>query len=358
MAPSNFKKFKNRFLTHYSGLVLLILIPFTFTGCKLGSSTLQHSKSTVPTKTIAIANLGPHATLDTVILEFKKELTRLGYSQDRLRILENHVAFDQSLIPTMLQKSKADQPDLVLTLTTSVSQSAQRIFKNTPILFAAVTDPYEAQLVHAITEKNQIRQTSPSKTSLITGVSDLQDAQAVLKFIHKILPHATRIGIPFTPAEANDIATLKRFKAAADKLGFLVVEAPVEHARDIPVRIRTFKGKADCIYVTNSNVIQPAFPALISTANAIHLPVFNMSPESVKSHQALGSYSVSYEKIGIQAARMADRILRGETPSSIPVVFPQASEHEGFISIKVLKKFGIPVPADSHSFTLIGDGDA
>lgn len=322
------KLFKSPSTEHFSLLFSIILL------LSLSSCFKNQTKST---KTIAIANLGPHATLLAITTEFKNELTRLGEAKGQtFEFVENHVNFDQSAIRPALQRLKGKRPDLVLSITTSVSQAAQSIFQGTPLIFAAVTDPREAKLS-------------------VPGVSDLQNSSEVLRFVKQVMPHAKRIGIPYSPNEANDVATLRLFKADSERLDLEVVPVSIDYARDIPVRIRSLNRKVDCLYITNSNVIQPALPAVVSTANAMDVPVFNMSGEAVLNHQALGSFSVSYEQIGKRAADMAEKILEGTPTSELRPIFPEASEHQGYLSLKVLKRFKLPMPSGLKNVTIVQD---
>lgn len=322
-----FRKIERFYLHSFFSAFLVFFYFFSLTSF---FSCNQMEKNSI--KTIAIANLGPHATLQSIIHGFKNELSLLGYQLDKtFQIKEYHVNFDQALIPTMLQKIKGDRPSLVLALTTSVSQAAQVSFKDTPVIFAGVTDPIGAKIK-------------------VPGVSDLQDARESLKFIQWVVPGVRRIGIPYTPAEVNDLATLIKFNEAGRELGIKIVEVPIEHARDIPIRVRLFKQQVDCIYVTNSNIIQPALPAVISAANTMNVPVFNMSSEAVLNHLAIGSLAVSYEAIGKKAAQIADKVLKGLPKESVSQIYPELRDHQGFISLRALRRFGLKLPKDLKVF--------
>ena len=73
-----------------------------------------------------------------------------GYVDGRNIIYEfNHVNWQRNLIPQMLAKIEASRPDVIVTLTTPVTQAAVRAIrdKSIPVVFAAVQDPVTAGVV-------------------------------------------------------------------------------------------------------------------------------------------------------------------------------------------------------------------
>ncbi|MBA3479490.1 MAG: ABC transporter, partial [Lautropia sp.] len=95
---------------------------------------------------IAVALFGPHESLQQVVEGFKQELAAQGI---KATYDEGHVNFDRSLVPQFLNRLAASKPDLMLTVTTPMTQSARQILANRsfPIVFAPVTDPVAAKLV-------------------------------------------------------------------------------------------------------------------------------------------------------------------------------------------------------------------
>ena len=77
-------------------------------------------------KKVAIASFGEHPALQLVIDGFKASMKERGYGDDKLTITFTHVNWERNLIPQMLTKIVADKPDVVVTITTPVSQTAVR----------------------------------------------------------------------------------------------------------------------------------------------------------------------------------------------------------------------------------------
>lgn len=293
---------------------------------------------------VAIANLGPHQSLLDIINGIQTRTKELGLD---IEFNIQHVNFDMTQIPKMLVAQKAQQPDAIITVTTSVSQHAKTVFRGTqtPIIFAAITDPVEAKLL--------ISSNLPNNN--ITGVSDKQDALSVLRFIQHHVPHLKSIGIPYAQNEANDRALVFAFQNAAKNLDIEITPIPVDSLQDLPHRIRVALTSVDTIYVGPSNLIQPALPVIIQQANCNKIPVFNFNEAAVTSHQAFGSFSVNYVQLGQAVATILQQLINNTPIGNIPPVYPQASEHYGTVSLKVAQRLNITPPKENYpSVTYVG----
>lgn len=291
---------------------------------------------------IAIANYGPHSSLQETIDGLKSELNRLGYVENKsIRYEIADVNFETSLIIQMLNKLKSNRPDVFVTLSTPVTQSAKHIIKNIPIIFADVTDPKEAGLV------------SDNLNNNITGASDKQNLTLMLEFAKKLLPRAQTVGVLYSTGESNDLAMVNMLKKAASTIEMEVLAIPIEHTRDVVTRMRLFKNKVDFIYTGSSGAIQASLPAIVSLAESMKLPLFNFNAEEVILHNALASFGVSHRQVGTNAASIIDRIFHGEKASAIEIIHPKKDDHKGFISKKRASRIGLTIPDDLLEVTIV-----
>ena len=101
-------------------------------------------------KRVAITSFGEHPALQGVVDGFKASMKERGYTEGKDVIITfTHVNWDRNLIPQMLTKVASDKPDVVVTITTPVTQSAVRALTDpaTPVVFAAVQDPVVAGVI-------------------------------------------------------------------------------------------------------------------------------------------------------------------------------------------------------------------
>lgn len=293
---------------------------------------------------IAVALFGPHESLHQVVDGFKQELAARGITAT---YDEGNVNFDRSLVPQFLNRLAASNPDLMLTVTTPMTQSARQILasRSFPIVFAPVTDPVAAKLVPSWDKGD----------ALMTGASNLPDLAATLEFIKTLVPGTKRVGILFNPGDDSDVTFVSRLEAIAPKHGVELVKVGVDNANDIPVRIQSLQGRADALFIPASSLLQPAGAAIASGASRIKLPVFNSNTTQVRSHQMLAAYSVDWKKVGINAGAVAAEILSGKPPSEVPVRLPRPEDHEVVISGQRLKDLGLTLPASLKDCNCVVD---
>ena len=196
-------------------LVVLMTLP--------GVYLLYRQPSNLPV--IAIANYGPHESLEMTIKGIKLELESSGFLENKnIRYEIMDVGFDPNLIPKMLLGLKSKSPRVMVVMTTPVAQMAHQMIKDVPLVFSVVTDPKKAGLA------------SDHKSISMLGSSDRQDFDSVLDFIVSVIPDAHRIGVMYAPSEGNDVAMINHLKKSSLKKNIDVVSLPVDHSRDVQGR--------------------------------------------------------------------------------------------------------------------------
>lgn len=286
---------------------------------------------------IAIANFGEHPQLNAVADGFRAELTSSGMVEGTDVVFSvNHVNFDTTLLPQMIELISAGDPDLILAITTPVAQNVLNALgdKSIPLVFAAVTDPVAAGLVPSWEQGGES----------ISGASDGLDIAATLRFAHELFPTATKFGIPYNPGEANDVAMLEQFQVAAQGTAFTIVEGGIDTTNEIATRITALARQADVIYGPASNLIQPAIAAVASSANEAGVPVINTDDGPVRDGIVPASFSVSYTQIGHIAGRIAVQALNGTPMAQIPPSRPAYEDHVATISRSAMAAIGAKIP--------------
>ncbi|MDF3054327.1 MAG: transporter [Gammaproteobacteria bacterium] len=320
---------------------LFKIVVFTIAGLLLSGYAFAETQ---PRYKIAIANYGPHPSLTETIAGLKDGMTQAGYKENVNVFYDvSDVSFQPTLIRQMLTKLKANKPDVMVVLTTPVAQAAKQMFPQTPLVFSAITDPVAAGLIK---DKNH---GMPN----ISGATDQQDLDGFITFAQKILPHAKTIGVLFSTAEDNDFALVKMLKEKTKTHGMKLVPVPIDNPQDIPQRTRLFKDKVDLIYVGASGPIQPSLPAIVSVANTLNIPVFNVDATAVKNNEVLGSFSVAYDKVGKNTANIVIDVLKGKKLEDIPPNYPALKDHEAVISQKKADQLKITLPKDLAGITVI-----
>ena len=163
------------------------------------------------------------------------------------------------------------------------------------------------------------------------------------EMLKEIAPRTARVTLLFNPPSAPFIESyLTPFKAAATSLGMEAIVAPVQDVRELESRVTTLAREP----VSGLVVFPDAFTEL-HLAEIVALAVRNRIPavdwaRSFAEGGGLMSYGPYLVDEHRRAAAYADRILKGEKPSQLPVQAPL--KYELVINLKTAKALGLSVP--------------
>ncbi|MBM4090853.1 MAG: ABC transporter substrate-binding protein, partial [Planctomycetes bacterium] len=217
-------------------------------------------------------------------------------------------------------------------VSTQSAQMAASATKTIPILFGAVTDPVEAQLVATIDKPG----------GNITGSSDQWPVREQLLLLQEMAPGLKSIGVVHNPGEANSEANMKVVRALCREFGWTLVEAPAATTNDVYRAAASLKGRCDGMYVPASNTVIEAADAVAIAAAEAHVPVV-AGEETAVQKGAIATFSINYADIGRLNAQQAVRILKGEAqPGDLPVAVP--TQFELVINRAAAARIGVDLP--------------
>lgn len=287
-------------------------------------------------KKVAIANFGPHLTLDQAIEGFKRALADEGYVEGENVTYEyQHGNFDPSLVPQILRTLEATGPDLMVTVTTPITQAAVNLVENKelPIIFTVVVDPVSAGVVPSW----------ENGSDRFVGSSNMQSLEAVIDFARDLLGDIDSFGMLYNPGDVADMTQLEQARAVASEMGIELKAEGVESVNDIQQRTTVLQG-VDFIYVPSSSLLQPAIPAAASAAERMGIPIINASHPAVEEHVVLASVSISWDQVGYNAGLLAAQVLDGTATSELANNRPAIDEHIPLISARRLAAMGLELP--------------
>lgn len=287
-----------------SKLLTIFLISIVLlSGCNSKGSQTTVDKKAI---TIGISQLAEHPALDAARRGFEDGLKELGIEAD---IVYQNAQGD---IPTSLsiaQKFVKDGVDLIFAIATSAAQSAKQATDEIPIVFSAVTDPVEAELVKSM----------DSPGGNITGTSDESPMDRQLKLFKEIDSSIKKVGIVFNTSEPNSQVQVKKAKELAATLGLEIVEVGINTINDIPQAVDSIIKKVDAIYTITDNMVASAINVVAEKAIENNMITVG-AEESHVTGSILITDGISYYELGKQSAKIAKEILiDGKSPSVIPV---------------------------------------
>lgn len=283
-------------------------------------------------KTVAMTAIVEHPALDAVRDGVKKGLADLGYAEGTDVAYQYETAQGNPATAAQIARQfVGDGPAAIVAISTPSAQAVAAATKDIPIVFSAVTDPLAAGLVASI----------DAPGANITGVSDMAPIGDHIALIKEITPDVKRLGVLFNPGEANSVSSLAAVKDEAGKAGIEVVEGPATKSADVQAAARSLVGKVDAIYVPTDNTIVSALESAVGVAEEAKLPLYAADTDSV-ARGALAAVGFNYFDVGVQTAALVDKVLKGEDPGTIPVVFATGTDLQ--VNKKTAATIGVTIP--------------
>lgn len=255
---------------------------------------------------IGISQFAEHPALDDVRKGFEDELKSLGVNAD---IIYKNSQGDTGVAGVIAQKFVSDKADLIFGIATVSAQAAKQSTDKIPVLFSAVTDPVNSQLVKTIDKVG----------GNVTGTTDATPMEKQLGLFQKIDPKIKKVGIIYNTSESNSEIQVANAKEIGAKLGLEIRAVGVNNINDIPQAVNSMISKVDGFYTITDNIVASAINLISMAANERGMVTVGAEEAHVKGGILLTD-GLSYYELGRQTGRMAKEILvDGKKPEDMPV---------------------------------------
>ena len=275
-------------------------------GCSSGGSQTVAETEKPKAYTIGISQLAEHPALDDARRGFEDGLEELGVDAE---IVYQNAQGDIPNTVSISQKFVQDEVDLIYAIATPAAQSAKQATTEIPILFSAVTDPVQSEIV---TDWENVG-------GNVTGTSDKAPIEAQLKMFKQLDPSIKTIGIIYNTSEANSEIQIKEVEELAPKEGLEVVKVGVTSVNEMPQALDSLLSKVDALYALSDNLVASSVE-LVSNKLIENQMISVCAEESQVGGGILITNGLSYYELGKQTAKMAKEILvDGKDVSTIPI---------------------------------------
>jgi putative ABC transport system substrate-binding protein len=259
-------------------------------------------------KSVALTAIVEHPALDAARDGVKDELKAAGFEAGKnLKFEYQSAQGNTGTAAQIARKYAGARPDVIVAIATPSAQAVVAATKDIPVVFSAVTDPVAAKLV---------KSWDASGTN-VTGVSDLSPLDKHLDLVKQLVPTAKRVGVIYSPGEANSVAIVAALKTAAATAGLTLVEAAAARTVDVPGAAQSLVGKVDVIYAPTDNNVMSAFEGIVKVAQQAKLPLVAADTDAVK-RGAAAALGLNYYDLGRQTGKLVVRILNGEAAGKLP----------------------------------------
>jgi ABC-type uncharacterized transport system substrate-binding protein len=224
----------------------------------------------------------------------------------RLRV--RNAQGDMATLSGLVDAAISDGTDLLMTLSTPTLQAAIQRAGNTPIVFTFVADAVAAGAGRS----------NEDHLPNVTGVPNAAAFDDLLALIRECMPRAHRLGTLFVPAEANSEYSKRQVEAAAPRFGFELTSVPVNSSAEVSdATLALLSHGIDAICQVGGNLTTSAFSTISRSAQRAGVPAFGFLSSDLEQGAVL-VVARDYFDGGKEAAGLAARVMRGESPADIP----------------------------------------
>lgn len=243
----------------------------------------------------------------------RDELQQLGYQEGKNFFIETQNAKgDRGALKPAVTKLVTQKVNVIVTTGTRATLTAKSATSEIPLVFIHPADPVALGFVKSMTRPE----------GNLTGVAGLalQMTEKRMEILREVYPGVQRVLIFY---DANDQFSQENFlfaKQTAVKLGLKVSAHPVKTSEELKISLgRIEKKEGDAIFHVPDNLVEGQADFLFEVARQKRLPtMFHEEKWAIKG--AMAAYGPSYYDMGREAARLVDRILKGQKPQDLPIV--------------------------------------
>ena len=265
---------------------------------------------------------------------FVEGLRQLGWIEGKNISLQQWYANSQPdrllAIASELAQSKVD---VVVAAATPATLAIKQASSTIPIVMTGSADALGSGLVASLARPG----------GNVTGIT-LMTPDMVSKrveWLREAIPSLRRLAYFGDFADPSSGPHRDAVQATARALGLDTVQVDFRRAEEVAPAIESLKGRVDAVYVQDDSLSIPNRVLINESALVARLPTMHTFREALDGG-GLISYGSNIPEMFRRAAQFVDKILRGVSPSDIPV--EQPTKFDLVINLKAARALGITIP--------------
>jgi putative ABC transport system substrate-binding protein len=269
---------------------------------------------------------------------FKTEMTELGYVEGET-ITYLAPSFEGYETMTMEQAMQRTQeqvqeiveagPDIFVTNTDTDALMVRALDADVPIVFARSDDPVATGAVEDLINPGG------NTTGLITN----RPHERRLQILTEILPTTDKVYYLYSPLTGEGEAVLSQVRKVAEALDVELIAAQVTDPQSGADALANTPEGVDWLFLTPYVLFSVPFDGMNALSLEHRIGVAGVTDMPFPGY--LMGYGPNIEDGDAQAARMVDLILRGASPSDLPV---QTSENFLMINLEQAEAIDMDIP--------------
>ncbi len=292
--------------------------------------------------TVGICNYVDDASLNQIVENLRAQLEKLGEERGvQFDILYDNCNADTNLMSQIISNFQADGADLLVAVATPVAMSMQAATEgtDTPVVFAAVSDPVSVGLVDSL----------EAPDSNVTGTSDYLDTASVMNLIFAQNPDAKKIGLLYDVGQDSATSAIEAAKQYLTEKGVEYIERTGTTVDEIALAAQALvTDGVDAVFTPTDNTVMKSELSIYETFADAGIPHYT-GADSFALNGAFLGYGVDYANLGVETANMAAEILLdGKKPAELPVrMFDNGT---ATVNTEICEKLGLDFAVVKEAF--------
>jgi putative ABC transport system substrate-binding protein len=237
-------------------------------------------------------------------------------------------------LPGLARELVAVKVDVIVAPTLAASVAAREATADIPIVMVQAGNPVDAGLIESLARPGG------NVTGMTSMLPDL--GKKLIELLHQVVPSARRIASLGNPTNTGILQARPDTADAARRLGLELMVVDVVAPQDFePAFARIEQSQAEALLVEVDPLISSNREAVIAFAARRRLPALYSIADLVRDG-GLMAYGTNIDAQYPRAADYVDKILKGASPSELPV--EQPTRFEMLVNLKTARALNLELP--------------
>ena len=253
-----------------------------------------------------------------------------GYREPATQYLLGNARGNKAKAKALARTFAAARLDLIVTVGTSATVPVARAVKDIPVVFSVVYDPVGANIVESWQNSGNNATGTSAKVPMPTIIRRLNEVVAV-----------KRLAVLYTPGEKNSESQLQDLQKVQGEFRIKVIPVPLTAKGEIAYLLPEVFRTTDALYLTGSNVVYGEIAGIIEMATRARVVTVTHF-QRLADRGVLLTVCANTRELGRLAAEKAMLILKGASPSSVPV--EALKKFDLIVNMRTARAGKFPIP--------------
>jgi putative tryptophan/tyrosine transport system substrate-binding protein len=270
-----------------------------------------------------------------LIRPWREGLRDFGYVEGQNLAVEYRWAEGRyERFPALIAELLALKVDVIVTAGTPAAQAVKRASSTIPLVMIAVGDPVGTGLV------GSLGRPGGNATGLVSIAPDLEGKR--LQLLQEIVPNLALVALLTNPANPFHVGSEQQLRSAATAMHVKAQSFAVRNESEFDAAFETMlRQRPGAMIMLADRLFLHHRKRIADFALKHRLPAVYAYQELVEAG-GLMSFGPSYPGMHRRAAYFVDRIVKGASPSELPM--EQPSQFELMINVKTARALGLTIP--------------